>query len=471
MARACWPVGSSSGNVFGRLETVRITHISTYDWEGGASRSAYRLHDGLRRLKHESHMFVAKKTSLDPSVIRYDPPGDPRSGLIRTLRRVKIRIAVWRYGLKAPAGLTFFSDDRARYGKGPWQHLPGSDLVHLHWVTRFVDYRAFFRLVPATTPVVWTLHDMVAFTGGCHYDQGCHRFADECGRCPQLGSESETDLTRKVWQRKFEAFAKLHSKQLHIVTPSRWLGEQVGQSALLSRFPRSLIPYGLDTETFAPRDRYRSRKILGIPLDARVVLFLAHGVRDPRKGLHLLTSALESIESPSGIFLLSLGSGLPSEFRGFRGAHIEHVIDDPFLSHVYSAADILVVPSLQDNLPNTVLESISCGTPVVGFAVGGIPDMVRPGITGLLAAPGDTVGLRGAILDLLSNEEGRRKMAEHCREIATQEYSLEVQARRYLDLYNQILAERRVDGWQQPSSAAERSPEAICSAHISSLHL
>jgi glycosyltransferase involved in cell wall biosynthesis len=412
-------------------------------------------------------MFVAKKTSRDPSVIRYDPPRDPRSRILRTLRRVNIRLAVWRYRLKAPAGLSFFSDDRAKHGSDPWRHLPGTDLIQLHWVTRFVDYRAFFELIPATTPVVWTLHDMVPFTGGCHYDQGCHRFADACGRCPQLGSESDTDLTRQVWQRKCETFEKVRSDRLHIVTPSRWLGEQVGQSTLLSRFRRSVIPYGLDTEKFAPRDRRHSREILGIPLEAKVVLFLANGVSDPRKGLHLLTGALESIESSSGVFLLSVGSGAPAEFLRFRSAHIQHVVDDLFLSHIYSAADILVVPSLQDNLPNTVLESISCGTPVVGFAVGGIPDMIRPRMTGLLVAPGDAVGLRGAILDLLNDEQGRKKMAVHCREIATQEYSLEIQARRYLDLYEQILGARRVNGWQHPSTAAERCPEAICSAHIS----
>jgi glycosyltransferase involved in cell wall biosynthesis len=450
---------------------VRIVHISTYDWEGGASRSAYRLHEGLRRLRQESRMFVARKTSRDPLVVRYDPPGDLLSRILRTLRRVNIVLAARLYRLKAPLGLSFFSDDRTKYGKDPWRYLPGSDLIQLHWVTRFVDYRSFFELVPATTPIVWTLHDMVPFTGGCHYDQGCHRFAQACGRCPQLGSESNMDLTRQVWLRKCESFQRLRSDRLHVVTPSRWLGEQVEQSALLSRFPRSVIPYGVDTETFTPRDRRRSREMLGIPLEARVILFLAEGVRDPRKGLHLVTRALENIESPSGMFLLSLGSGAPVEFRGFPSAHINHVCDDSFLSQVYSAADILVAPSLQDNLPNTVLESISCGTPVVGFAVGGIPDMVRPGLTGVLAAPGDATDLRRAIIELLSDEEGRKKMAIHCRKIATQEYSLEIQARRYVDLYEEILGERRVDGLQQSSRAAERGTGAICSTHMMDLQL
>jgi glycosyltransferase involved in cell wall biosynthesis len=414
-------------------------------------------------------MFVAKKTSRDPSVIQYDPPRDPRTRILRTLRRAYIVLASRLYLLKAPAGVSFFSDDRTKYRKDPWRHLPVSDLIQLHWVTRFVDYQSFFDFLPAKTPVVWTLHDMVPFTGGCHYDQSCHRFAESCGRCPQLGSKSDTDLTRQVWQRKHKSLQKLAGDRLYIVTPSRWLGEQVGQSSLLSRFPRTVIPYGLDTETFAPRDRRISREMLRIPLRAKVVLFLAEGVRDPRKGLNLLKRALEGIESSDGMFLLSLGFGTPAEFQRFPSLHIEHVADDSLLSHVYSAADILVAPSLQDNLPNTVLESISCGTPVVGFAVGGIPDMVRPGLTGLLAAPGDSGDLRRAILDLLSNGEGREKMAFCCRKIATQEYSLEIQARRYLDLYEEVLGKRRVDGLHNPSRAVERDPEEICSAHITSL--
>lgn len=450
---------------------MKVVHISTYDCVGGASRSAYRLHDGLRRSGQESRMFVAKRSSLDPWVIRYDPPRDLRSRVLRTLRRLNIVLASRLYHLQAPAGLSFFSDDRTKYGKDPWRRLPESDLIQLHWVARFVDYEAFFELVPATTPVVWTLHDMVPFTGGCHYDQACNRFAQSCGRCPQLGSESDTDLTGQVWQRKWKSFQKLRPEQLHIVTPSRWLGEQVGQSSLLSRFPRSVIPYGLDTEVFAPRDRSVSRELLRIPRHAKVVLFVANGVSEPRKGFHLLTRALEKIDSPSEMFLLSLGSGAPAEFGGFPKAHIGHVDNDSFLSHVYSAADIFVAPSLQDNLPNTVLESISCGTPVVGFAVGGIPDMVRPGLTGLLAAPGDAAELRRAILDLLRNDESREKMAINCRQIATQEYSLEIQALRYLDLYEEILGERRVDGWQQRSTMAERGPEPVFSAHITGLQL
>jgi glycosyltransferase involved in cell wall biosynthesis len=390
-------------------------------------------------------MFVLKKISGDPSVFRYDPPRDPLSGTLRTLRRVNIALAARLSRRKAPMGLGYLSDDRSRYGGHPWRHLPESDLIHLHWIAGFVDHHTFFDVVPTTKPVIWTLHDMAAFTGGCHYNGACNRLTQACGRCPQLGSESDTDLSRQIWLRKSQTFRKLRREQLHIVTPSRWLGEQVGHSSLLSRFPRSVIPNGVDTKVFAPRDRQASRSVLRIPQEAKVVLFLAHGVHDPRKGFHLFTSMLASLESVSDLYLLSVGSGLPLEFRTFPHTHVEHVSDDRFLSYVYSAADIFVVPSLQDNLPNTVLESISCGTPVVGFGVGGVPDMVRPGLTGLLATPGDAGDLRRTIVDLLKNAQLRKEMAINCRKIAMQEYTLEIQARHYLQLYSDVLGTARAD--------------------------
>ena len=160
---------------------MRIMHINTYDCVGGAARAAYRLHDGLRRIGQQSRMLVLEKISCDPSVIQYDPPKDPLNRALRALRRVNISLAGRLSRRKVPKGLGFLSDDRSRYGRDPWRHLPESELIHLHWIDRFLNYQAFFDVVPATKPVIWTLHDMAAFTGGCHYDEGCNRFSQACG--------------------------------------------------------------------------------------------------------------------------------------------------------------------------------------------------------------------------------------------------------------------------------------------------
>lgn len=413
---------------------MRIVHINTYDCLGGAARAAYRLHDGLRRIGQESSMFVLDKVSCDSSVLRYEFKKDILSRVKRTLRKERISRAVDPYRASAPGGLTFFTDDRTPYGKDPWRQLPEGDLIQLHWIAGFVDYRGFFSALPTGKPLVWTVHDMQALTGGCHYDRECGKFSERCGACPQLGSIFEKDITRQIWLRKRKSFQRLGSRQLHIVSPSRWLRDEVKRSSLLSRFPCSIIPYGLDTQVFSPRDPRVAREIFGIPLTAKVILFLADGVHVPRKGFPLLAEALTGAEPDGNMFLISVGPGFPPDLRHFPHRHIETLRDDRLLSHIYSAADVFVIPSLQENLPNTALESIACGTPVVGFAVGGIPDIVRPGVTGFLAKPADPADLRRAIIELLRHNN-RREMAKNCRKIATEEYGIETQARRYMELY------------------------------------
>jgi glycosyltransferase involved in cell wall biosynthesis len=418
---------------------LKIVHISSFDLIGGAARAAYRLHDGLLRIGQESCMFVLEKTSHDPRVVRYELPRDLLSRVGRTLRRESLARATNRYLKSAPEGLSFFTDDQTIYGRDAWQHIPENDLIQLHWVSGFVDYSSFFRAVPTAKPIVWTLHGMDSMTGGCFYDNGCGRFADSCGACPQLGSNTEVDLTRRVWQRKRESYALLLSTQLHIVTPSRWLAEEAKRSSLLSSFRCTVIPNGLDTEVFVPRGRPLAREVLGVPPDAKVILFIADGLNDPRKGFHLLAEALAGMGSDGNVFLISLGPGHPPSLQGLPQMHIESVNNDRFLSYVYSAADVFVAPSLQDNLPNTLLESIACGTPVIGFAVGGISDLVRPGLTGLLAKPADALDLRRTISEMLSNANRRMEMSANCRKIATEEYTLEIQAKCYADLYSEAL--------------------------------
>jgi glycosyltransferase involved in cell wall biosynthesis len=331
------------------------------------------------------------------------------------------------------------SDDRSVYSAEPWDQCPEADLIHFHWVASFVDYRAFFRLLSKSTPLVWTLHDMNPFTGGCHYDTGCGRFREQCGVCPQLGSRKQNDLSRQIWQRKQKAFRLLPKNCLHIVTPSKWLGEQLSQSSLLSQFPRSVIPNGLDTEVFQPRNRRVMRDALGISIHAKVLLFVADGANDPRKGLKLLTNALKDSESHSEIVLLSLGSGKPDEFTRYPHIHVQTIQDDRLLSFVYSCADVFVAPSLQDNLPNTVLESMACGTPVVGFRAGGIPEAIHDGKTGLLAAVGNVEDLRRAVMEVLERDQMREEMSQNCRRQVLEEYRLETQASRYLKLYQELL--------------------------------
>jgi glycosyltransferase involved in cell wall biosynthesis len=384
----------------------------------------------------DSSMVVAFRASKDPTVMAFSPSGDFLHRLRRRIRENQISKSFSRYKPTRPQGFERFSDDRAPYGSELAHHLPQCDIINLHWISGFLDYREFFASVPRHVPIFWRLSDMNPLTGGCHFDDGCGRYATGCGSCPQLGSADANDLSRQVWQRKLEAFKNLEPERLHIVPLNHWMAETVRKSPLLGKFPVTMIPNGVDTDIFAPRDTRVARELFGVPNNARVVLFGADVVNNRRKGFQLLGQALEGL--PRDIFLLSVGKG-PEIETSLPHLHLGHIADDRLLSLVYNAADIYVIPSLQDNQPNTVLEAMACGTPVIGFDVGGIPDMVRPGKTGRLAPVGDIGGLRAAIIELLQSPETRLEMASACRRTVMEEYTRELQASRYADLYRSSL--------------------------------
>lgn len=426
-----------------KLNSLNILHLSTYDTNRGAARAAYRLHKGLIRLGHDSSMFVEQRYSDDPTVIKFKPPTGFINRLYRLLRRELINKSFGRYQHSRPVGYEIFSDDRSQYGSHILNQIPGRAIINLHWIARFVDYISFLKPVATQTPTVWTLHDMNAFTGGCHYSNGCAKYKIRCGSCPQLGSNRASDLSRRVWKRKHAIFSRIKPERLHIVAPSQWMASKAKNSKLLNKFPVTIIPYGLDTSVFSPRDRQLARDSLEVPRDAQVVLFVADSVSNHRKGFKLLQDALRGIKDIRNLFLMSIGNGKLVVENQIPNIHLGHINNDRILSLIYSAADLFVIPSLEDNLPNTVLESMACGTPVVGFDVGGIPDMVRLGETGLLTPQGDISALRTAIVNLFQDSEKLKMMAVNCYRIAVKEYSLKVQAKRYHELYIKILSESK----------------------------
>lgn len=423
---------------------MKVSLLSTFDTTGGAARAAHRLYTGLRRADVQATMVVAHRVSTDPDIVKIEAPTDPTASLRQAL--IEQQFAPYRQSLSTTYEL--FSDDRSHIlGAHLFKWLMPSDLIHLHWVAGWppqvpalLDYESFWQDLPPQIPCVWTLHDMNAFTGGCHYDEGCGRFIDQCGRCPVLGSRYEQDLSHHIWQRKHKAFQQVRPGQLHLVTPSQWLAEQVKRSSLLQNIPLSVIPYGLDTTVFTPRDRRFARGIFGIPYQAQVVMFVANSMMTKRKGFPLLLDALDALDNMPDLYLLSVGSDLQLKSRAVPHLHLKMITNDELLALAYAAADIFVMPTLQDNLPNTVLEALACGTPIVGFATGGIPDVVEDGSHGLLVTPGDVTELRDAIHRLLNDPNLRMWMSTNCRTRAEHVYSLEGQVRHYIDLYEHLLA-------------------------------
>ena len=428
---------------------MRVLHLSTADAGGGAARAAHRLHTGLRGLGVDSHMVVLQPRSADPTSTKLSYFQDLPTRLYRRRRRKAIDRDWAKVKPTLPAGFEWYSDDRTEVGldlvktiqkRGPW------DLINLHWVSEFVDHQTLFAQVPAGVPLVWRMADMAPLTGGCHYDGGCGKFHNLCGACPVLGSTVEDDLSRQVWHRRHAALAHLSSDRLTLVGTSRWIAAESRRSSLVSRFPVHVIPNGLDTVTFAPRDQRFSRELFGVPADAAVVLFVAETTDIPRKGFAQLAAALTELGGDvngtgprvPNLFLLSVGGREPKLPAIVPHLHLGKISYDRLLSAAYSAADVFVIPSLQESFGQTVTESMACGTPVVGFDTGGIPDMVRPGVTGQLAAVGDVPALAAAVAAVLA-DPGRRDMGRRCRQVAVDEYGLPRQAAAYLDLYQQLV--------------------------------
>ena len=368
----------------------------------------------------------------------FDTSMDWPSRVRRRLRRERIARDFARYSNSRPAGFEVFSDDRSEYGDDFIKHLPPCDVINLHWIARYVDQEAFFSAVPKRTPVVWRIADMNPITGGCHYDEGCGKYLSGCGSCPQLGSDDVNDLSRQVWERKRKIFGDIESRRLHFVALNRWMASNLAQHPFLNRFPVTIIPNGLDTDMFAPRNRKFAREVLGLPQDATIILFVASNVQIRYKGFLPLIEALSGLKGEDKCLLISVGTKSKLNLE-IPHEHLGHINDDHMLALTYNAADLFVIPSLQDNSPNTVLESMACGIPVVGFKTGGVPDMVRDGVTGLLAPCNDVAALKAAIEDLIRKPSKREEMGTNSRRVALHEYSLDVQVGRYYELYQSLL--------------------------------
>jgi glycosyltransferase involved in cell wall biosynthesis len=419
---------------------MRIVHINTFESRGGAARAANRLHRGLRAQGLDSSMFVAQRDTGDQDVVMFQSPNDLTVRLRRAARRRYLQWDLARIASAQRSGAEIFTDDRTPHGAEPLRQLPQGDIFHLHWVAGFVDYKLFLPGAARSAPLVWTLHDMNPFTGGCHYDASCGRYAFRCGVCPQLESEEETDLSNEIWRRKRDAYSSISPGRLHVITPSQWLASEAKRSALFNGFPVSVIPYGLDVTTFSPRNRTFAREFFGIPNDRLVILCIADRLDNRRKGLGPLREALAGLKDHPDFLLATIGQGDALQDSGMPHASLGYMNDDRLVSLAYSTADVFVCPSSQDNLPNTILESMACAVPVVSFSVGGVPEMVREGITGNLVPAGDIQGLREAIVGILRDRARRVAMAANCRQVAVGEYSLEIQAKRYISLYETILA-------------------------------
>ncbi|MGQ9850121.1 MAG: glycosyltransferase family 4 protein [Aggregatilineaceae bacterium] len=428
---------------------MRVVHLSAEDITGGAARAAQRLHLGLRAIGIDSRMVVRRKGGDDPYTYPAFavPAADGRTvraGLRQDLSKLVFKACGYLDQLPLRR---YPRRQRLTWSVG-WvpTGVPSivsslqPDVVHLHWIgAGFVPIRA----LPAfKRPLVWTLHDMWAFTGGCHQAIGCARYQQSCGSCPQLQSGRTRDLSQWIWSQKRKHWAELN---LIVVALSRWMADCARQSALFGNKRIEVIPNGIDTSRYRPHEQALARQLLGLPTERRLILFGAmHSTSDPLKGLNHLQGALrvlsQSVEKER-LHLIVFGATEPIDPPdfGFPTTYVGSLHDDVSLSLYYSAADVFVAPSRQDNFPNTVLEALACGVPCVAFEIGGMPDLIAHQQNGYLARPFEEEDLALGISWVLQDELRRRTLAEAARRKVEREYELTLIARRYEALYHELL--------------------------------
>ena len=434
---------------------MRIVHISSSDTQGGAARAAARLVRGLRMMGGECVMIVKHKKSRDERTLEAVPSQSREAGMLEKQARM-----VWKYYVdrhRTPLSNSYFSLPIPGCEVSAHEEVRRADVVNLHWVSGLVSPVEIGRLQRLGKPVIWTLHDQRAFTGGCHYSAGCRNFEGECRRCPQL-EDDDLGLAPAALR---ESLAEIR-RPMAVVCPSRWLAGCAAQSALFRGARVTVIPYGLETEVFKP-GRAEARRQLQWDAEAVYLLFGADNIDEARKGFDLLRAALslclknadfQAAVSAKKINFVIYGNGdrLPSV--DFPARWLGRFDSDSALARVYAASDAFILPSREDNLPNTLLEAICCGTPVIGFDIGGLPDVIVPGKNGLLAAPEDINGLAEAIRSFCFDPGLRRRLAANCHGEDPVRFDLRTQAARYLKLYEAEIARQAAE-----SAGGLASPE------------
>lgn len=418
---------------------LKVAHLNTYDGNGGAGRACMRLNRALLSQNIDSKIIVHYKFGKNPKI------GEFNTNLIQkawTAAAILLERA-WakRYlkAVKTPFSFTWF-------GRSVIHHpdVKSADIIHLHWVNHgFLNPKHIAEIAKLNKPVVWTFHDSNAFTGGCHVRYTCDHFERECGDCPLLKNASPDDYSHRIWKQKNRAYQQL---DFDIIVPSRWMQSSVLRSSLLKDRSINQIPNTLETDIFKPVDKAEAKRKAGLSEDKFILLSgFMPSRKDMHKGTGYLMESLELLKTRLGekadqVELVVFGnrdnSNLP-DFP-FKTTFLGKISNDERLALCYAAAGAFLIPSLEDNLPYTVMESLSCGTPVIAFKTGGIPDMVTHEKNGYLAVYRSSESFADG-MEWVINHPDRKQLNENARQTVMDKFSEQIIAQKHIDLYKQLI--------------------------------
>ncbi len=416
---------------------MRVLIINTSERRGGAAIAASRLMEALRSKSIQTKMIVRDKQTEQINVVGL------KKSWWNVWQFIWERLIIWKANRFHKKNL--FAVDIANTGTDitTLPEFQQADIIHLHWINQaMLSLKDLRRIFQSGKPVVWTMHDMWPCTGICHHARECNRFHQECHHCPYLFKNGEKDLSNQVFKKKKELY-KLCS--ITFVTCSQWLRKQAEQSALLTGQTIIDIPNPINANLFKPRNQQEARKLCGLPTDKKLILFGAYRITDKRKGMdylidscQLLVEKYPHLKEQWGVVVYGNYSEQLKPLLPFEVYPLNYISNEKELANVYNAADIFVTPSLEENLPNTIMEAMACGTPCVGFQVGGIPEMIDHLHNGYVAEYKSVEDFANGIYWVLNEGELESLREEAVRKVVSS-YSEAAIAKRYIEVYNKML--------------------------------
>lgn len=405
---------------------MKVLIVNSSDHRGGAAKAAIRLFEALQSNGVDVKMLVHQKKTEEKNIV---------APVSRPLQILQSRLDKYELKIRGIKPFSYFSIGRFGNDITRYKEFIEADIINIHWINRgFLSVQTLSAIFNSGKKIIWTLHDSWAFTGGCHLPYDCLKYQTHCSFCPQLSSHKEKDLSFTIFRNKLLAW---NNTSPAIFTPSAWLANKASGSALLGKHAVQVFPNTLNTKTFKTGNQQEVRTLLGLPLNKKLILFGAvSATTDQNKGYDLLLQALKILENKYEDFaqthaLCIFGStdktDLPMETFALGNITAEETMAD-----IYRAADLFVLPSKSENLPYTIMEALSCGTPAVAFHIGGIPELITHRQNGYLAKPYDTADLANGIYETLNNIKSDNT---NISEAISLRYGYEPVARQWINFY------------------------------------
>lgn len=417
---------------------MNILHLLTNDF-GGAANVCLNIQEHLLECGYSSNVIALNKSSdlENQNIVQYNDH-IYRTSLSNKLNHYIKYFYPWLFNIllkDQPNEHEVFTFPYSFFDLTKHPLYTKADIIHLHYVSYLLNWRSFFR--KNKKPVVWTMHDMNVFTGGCHISEDCDEYKKNCRECPQLRLSYIPHFSRKIYELKANCIKDANN--MIFVAPSEWLQNIANESSILTGQDIRMIRNGIDKNTFYPIEKEKARQKIDLKTDKKIIFFIADSIKRKNKGLWKLIESLDHADDPENLFLLSVGFDLPQnlltkcEKRSFP-----FVSKRSDLKYFYSAADITVMPSLYEVFSLVTAESLTCGTPVVAFNNSGQKELIDHKENGYLAEPFDPKDLAKGIEYCLNDKINHQLQRNAARKMQNS-YSAKDMSNGYISIYKELL--------------------------------